>query len=243
MITISKDLELASKIDQMHSFFPDRFRIRRSTNDGSKYCAMINEDAKSFGGALAQHYTSFICPQQVNKVSGCAACMACTYTSKNVRFINHGRTLKSAPNTTIFRKMIQPINSDKRILKNGSTNKKLKDDIVEHGAWALSKILNVSGIERFHCPKTCHHWNDCYGNGMPFAHRFQIDNSIVQDKLHTECMNLPVRKHGYAIRLHVIGDFPNERYIQTWYDIMMKREDIKVFGFTALPINVERVVW
>lgn len=232
MLKIETRLMIAEALDKMHDDYIDRFRIRRSFNDGDRYCS----------GQVDKIENSFQCPEQTRKVSSCGDCMLCTYSRKNVRFINHSRPWKNEDGGTMYKKMIQDVDSNVKILKSGKDNNKL-NELVTRGPWSGSKILNVSGIERHHCPSTCHFWNNCYGNNYPFGHRFHIDNPKVQQKLYDECMALPRFFKGYAIRLHVVGDFPNVEYVDMWRNILQDRKDIKCFGFTANPINVNRGLW
>jgi len=239
MLQVITKVSVAEALDSMHDEFIDRWRIRRSSNHAGRYGS----------GQVGKIENAFQCPDQTGKVGGCGDCMLCTYSRKNVQFIDHGRNRRSTKPTTVFKNRIQPIDSPRKILKFGGNNSKLKNYVTK-GAWKGRKILAVAGVERMHCPTTCHFWDRCYGNNLHLQDRFLIHHPEVQEKLYRECLNLPyakptnrMHKIGYAIRLHVVGDFPNVEYVETWRKIMMEREDINVFGFTSLPINVERELW
>ena len=86
--------------------------------------------------------------------------------------------------STIYQKSIRlPEENETFILKPGSNNKKLGFK-VNSKRWKGKKLYSLTLVERETCPTSCHHWNDCYGNNMPFAHRFSIEN--LTDKLETE---------------------------------------------------------
>ena len=83
--------------------------------------------------------------------------------------------------TTIYPKTITTINSWDDYLAYGhkllkqSNNSKL-GKVVGKGAFVKKPLYSLSLVEReMGCPKSCHHWDSCYGNNMPFAHRFKTD--------------------------------------------------------------------
>jgi len=120
------------------------------------------------------------------------------------------------------------------ILKPGSNNKKLGSKITK-GPWKGKRIFSLTLTERATCPTSCHHWEDCYGNNMPFAHRFDhsdydalihhLENDI--DTLTTKYME------GVTIRLHVLGDFFSEQYITFWDIMLLVYPTLTVYGYSA----------
>ena len=68
-------------------------------------------------------------------------------------------------------------------LKKGSSNKKLGFKVTAK-KWTGKRLYSLTLVERETCPTTCHHWDDCYGNNMPFAHRFSTIG--LTDKLNKE---------------------------------------------------------
>ena len=143
--------------------------------------------------------------------------------------------------TTIYPKTVHTINSidDYRsygyqLLKQ-SNNKKLGKKI-KKGVYKDRPLYSLSLCEReMGCPKTCLHWNSCYGNNMPFAHRFRTDDDITFTSiLKNEIINL-LKKHkqGIHIRLHVLGDFFSNYYIDFWRSILFNNEKVSIYGYTA----------
>jgi hypothetical protein len=120
---------------------------------------------------------------------------------------------------------------DYNILKQGSNNKKL-GWTVKAKQWKGKKIYSLTLVERETCPRSCHHWDDCYGNNMPFAHRF--DTEGLMDKLEQEIPAL-LDKHklGIVIRLHVLGDFYSTEYVEFWERMLLQYPTLCLFGYTA----------
>ena len=144
--------------------------------------------------------------------------------------------------TTIYPKSVYTINSweDYRtygstLLKQSNNNKLGK--VVNKGAFKGKPLYSLSLVERLMgCSKSCHHWDSCYGNNMPFAHRFKTDKrkKVFRDILEYELHNLTKKhKQGIHIRLHVLGDFYSKEYINFWYVILKLYPKISIYGYTA----------
>ena len=138
--------------------------------------------------------------------------------------------------STIFQKSIRSPEGNK-VLKPGSNNKKLGFKVTSK-RWKGKKLFSLSLVERETCPTSCHHWEDCYGNNMPFAHRFSTDN--LEDKLETEIGSL-IEKYpaGIVIRLHVLGDFYSVNYITSLEDMLFKFPKLCLFGYTANQLDTK----
>ena len=104
-------------------------------------------------------------------------------------------------------------------------------------------MFSLTLVERETCPTTCHHWDDCYGNNMPFAHRFFTDN--LEPKLETEIAAL-IEKYpnGIVVRLHVLGDFYSVDYVEFWEEMLWKHPELCIFGYTARKgDNIAHAIW
>ena len=112
-----------------------------------------------------------------------------------------------------------------------STNKKL-GKWVSKGRHTGRRIYTVTLEERATCPKSCVHWYDCYGNTMPFAHRLQYDSHLIK-KMDKELAYLNTKPYGILIRLHVLGDFPDIKYVEQWVKWLDKYPNIACYGYTA----------
>ena len=143
--------------------------------------------------------------------------------------------------TTIYPKTVTTINSlddyknyGHKLLKQSNNSKLGK--VVGKGAFVKKPLYSLSLVEReMGCPKSCHHWDSCYGNNMPFAHRFRTDNALYFTAiLKDEIYNLTKKhKFGIHIRLHVLGDFFSKEYINFWYLILKLYPKVSIYGYTA----------
>jgi len=144
-------------------------------------------------------------------------------------------TTKTKRKTTVYPKSVKPIREyTNAVLKPGKNNAKLGGKITK-GPWKGSTIYSLTLTERSTCPKSCHHWDDCYGNNMPFAHRIQHGPAL-EKKIEAELTNLLKKKpEGITVRLHVLGDFYSLRYIKFWERMLIEHPKLTIFGYTAHP--------
>ena len=144
-------------------------------------------------------------------------------TPNQIRAVEEGHTL--------YPKGVKPLNDDP--LKKGSNNHKLGFRITVP-TWKGKKIFSLTLEERATCPRSCHHWTDCYGNNMPFAHRYEsgedLEKTIELQLKHLLMWN----KDGIVVRLHVLGDFYSYGYIAFWNSMLLKYPKLAIFGYTAL---------
>ena len=144
--------------------------------------------------------------------------------------------------TTIYPKTVYTINSwddykayGHNLLKQSNNSKLGK--VVSKGAFKGKPLYSLSLVERLMgCPKNCHHWESCYGNNMPFAHRFKTDKrkKVFRDILEYEIGNLLKKyKQGIHIRLHVLGDFYSRDYAWFWGYIVSHYKNVSIYGYTA----------
>ena len=132
---------------------------------------------------------------------------------------------------------------DNTVIKPGSNNKKLGFNITSK-RWKGKKLYSLTLVERETCPISCHHWDDCYGNNMPFAHRFSTEG--LEKNLEREIETL-INKHphGIVIRLHVLGDFYEIGYVQFWEDMLFQYPTLCLFGYTGREEDsaIGRAIW
>ena len=138
--------------------------------------------------------------------------------------IKNGRTVYT---NNVF----SSVNNNTNLLKL-SSNKKLGKYIVK-GRHKNKCLYSLSLEERKTCPTSCFHWKTCYGNNMPFAHRFKVSKNLLV-RLHKEIKLLSIKhKEGILIRLHVVGDFYSVAYVKFWKKMLSLYPNISVFGYTA----------
>ena len=144
--------------------------------------------------------------------------------------------------STRFQKSIKSPSLDLLALKKGSSNKKLGFNVTAK-KWTGKRLYSLTLVERETCPTTCHHWDDCYGNNMPFAHRFSTIG--LTEKLNKEIeMLMEKHKKGIVIRLHVLGDFYSESYVRFWKEQLEKHPLLCIFGYTARKgDNIAHAIW
>ena len=145
--------------------------------------------------------------------------------SKTQLAIDNGRTIYT-------NNVYDSISHNGRLLKV-SSNKKLGKTKIVKGRHKGKYIYSLSLEERKTCPTSCFHWKTCYGNNMPFAHRF-MGNDALMKRLDDE-LNILSTKHkeGILIRLHVVGDFFSVNYVKFWKKMLSKYNGISIFGYTA----------
>ena len=137
--------------------------------------------------------------------------------------------------TTIYKKNIHDLDEYKFKIIKDSKNIKLGKKVIK-GMYNNYKLKTVTLIERKTCPADCVHWDDCYGNNMPFAHRIDHkDQNLLQKRIYNELLNST--NQLLLIRLHVLGDFFNVKYVKFWSIMLNTFKNIALYGYTANNIN------
>lgn len=116
-----------------------------------------------------------------------------------------------------------------------SKNKKISKDklpMIRKGEFAGYVIFTLTLEERATCPRTCYHWDDCYGNNMAFAHRFNHGKAL-EDAIEREIAEHCAIYKGVIVRLHVLGDFYSVDYVQHWQDLLYRHDNLAVWGYTG----------
>ena len=126
-----------------------------------------------------------------------------------------------------------PVTADTAILKDGAWNSKIGGNVLV-GRLKGAKILTLSLEERATCPRSCVHWRTCMGVNDPHAVRWK-HGAALMDRLWDEVMDLCERHEAVLIRLHYLGDFWSWEYVGFWRRLLLARENLHCFGFTAHP--------
>lgn len=75
--------------------------------------------------------------------------------------------------------------------------------------------------------------HNCYGNNMHLAKRIEHGRAF-EERLEAELTILQSRfPRGFAVRLHVLGDFYSVEYVRLWARFVRRFPSMFVFGFTA----------
>lgn len=134
---------------------------------------------------------------------------------------------------TKFGKRVKRIDEMPHILVNGHSNVKIGRDVRKgkfKGYWIYALALE----ERATCPRSCEHWQSCYGNNMPFAKRVDHKDPAFLPALEAELdVLLDRHKVGVLVRLHALGDFYSEAYLDFWRRMLEKHHCLAVYGYTA----------
>jgi len=119
------------------------------------------------------------------------------------------------------------------ILVSGFLNAKIGRD-VRKGKWKGYWIYTLALEERATCPRSCEHWQSCYGNNMPFAKRVDHTDPKFLPALEAE-LDVLLAKHktGVLVRLHALGDFYSPEYVSFWRRMLIKHPRLALFGYTA----------
>ena len=122
-----------------------------------------------------------------------------------------------------------------RVLKP-STNIKLGKKVTK-GKLKGMKMYTLTLIERETCTDECEHYNDCFGNNMPFAHRFSVNEAFMlrleSDIQETARLN-PL---GFLVRLHILGDFESVEYVEFWNRMLYTYPNLHIYGYSRNHIT------
>jgi hypothetical protein len=133
---------------------------------------------------------------------------------------------------TVYPKTVMAVSDDTTVLKTGANQWKLGGEILK-GDWRGFPIYALTLEERATCPKSCKHWRSCYGNHMHRAHRMQHGMAL-ERRLEIEVARHAVdHPRGFAVRLHVLGDFYSVEYVDLWRRMLEQHPALHVWGYTA----------
>lgn len=138
---------------------------------------------------------------------------------------------------TIHARMVRlPSVLDKMyLLKSAAGNSKLGNGlgVILKGKWRGFPLYSLTLQERATCPTSCNRWAECYGNGMGFAHRFEHGAALEMQLEYEVGVLARMYPHGFAIRLHILGDFYSVEYAMLWKKLLEKHKNLHVYGYTA----------
>lgn len=134
--------------------------------------------------------------------------------------------------TTLFPSQVRVPDHDSILFKPGANNVKIGSHVAKGKLWAGFPIYLLSLEERATCPRVYENWNQCYGNHMPFARRWQAGEELERE-IPVQLAKLAA-KHpdGFVVRLHVLGDFYDVAYVALWNLMMAQYPQLNVYGYT-----------
>lgn len=124
-----------------------------------------------------------------------------------------------------------------RVLVGGESSRKIGRRVTK-GAWAGFPVFTLTLPERATCPP-CGLKSACYGNGMHYARRVAPGPELV------EVLGRELQQHaaehpgGFAVRLHVLGDFYSRDYLAAWARWMRDIPALHAWGYTAHAASSE----
>lgn len=123
-------------------------------------------------------------------------------------------------------------------LKTASWQRKI-GGVVKKGHWRGMPIYALTLEERATCPRSCQQWHSCYGNGMQAASRIEhgptLEFTLIAELAHLQ----ELHPRGFVVRLHILGDFYSVSYVQMWRDALEEFPALRVFGYSAWPMDTE----
>ena len=123
------------------------------------------------------------------------------------------------------------------MIKSAKYNKKLgaASHIVTVKKWKSARMHTLTLEERKSCTPNCAVYDVCFGNNMPFAHRFDHTHPDFYSKLEKSIENVASNGKPIVIRTHVLGDFFDTKYVDFWQLILDQYPNINLFGYTHHP--------
>lgn len=121
------------------------------------------------------------------------------------------------------------------LLKPAVNNSKIGHGhgVILKGRWLGFPLYSLTLQERATCPKDCMRWAECYGNGMGFAHRFEHGAALETQLEYEVGVLASMFPRGFAVRLHILGDFYSVRYVELWRSLLKKHPNLHIYGYTA----------
>ena len=133
---------------------------------------------------------------------------------------------------SLFQARVYAADAVPRLLVSGHNSRKIGKTVMK-GRWRGFPIFTLTLEERRTCPRSCTEWMTCYGNSMNWARRVTVGAAFEQ-RLWAE-LGDKQREHprGFAVRLHVLGDFYSPGYVELWAAALDAFPALHVFGYTA----------
>ncbi len=132
--------------------------------------------------------------------------------------------------------LVKEVDLEEAPLKSGFNNRKIGDKITK-GRWRGFPIFTLTLEERATCPRTCDQWHICYGNHMSQARAYRYKHGPDLEQQIERQLSLlnrePKTRNGFAVRLHVLGDFYSLDYVRRWEEWLHRFDALHCFGFTA----------
>lgn len=138
---------------------------------------------------------------------------------------------------SLFPHMVREPDRNELLLKPGGNQKKLGRRVTK-GPWKGAFIYSLTLEERATCPRNCVNWFRCFGNNMGLAVRYRQGPALEQWLWRDlNVLRHRHRKTGFAVRLHLLGDFYSVEYVDLWRRALASFPGLRVFGYTANQVG------
>jgi hypothetical protein len=137
---------------------------------------------------------------------------------------------------SLFGNSVRQVQDVTSVLVSGHSNVKIGRDVRKGKLFRGYWIFTLTLEERATCPRTCFHWNTCYGNHMPYAKRISHQSpEALEAAIERDIRRELGRKgrKGVLVRLHALGDFYDSSYVWFWSEMLRKYPRLAVWGYTA----------
>jgi hypothetical protein len=122
-------------------------------------------------------------------------------------------------------------NTKLRALKWAGGNMKIGGRM-EKGRCKGMVIYSLTLQERSTCPGSCELLKLCYGDAMPFAPRYNVNDALYEALTFDVAALAKKNPQGFLVRLHVLGDFPTVQYVNFWSDLVATTPELNIYGYT-----------
>lgn len=141
---------------------------------------------------------------------------------------------------TLFPTRVMHASTVPRLLISGHNAAKIGKS-VDLGRWRGMPVYTLTLEERATCPTTCREWTTCYGNNMHMARRI-IADSAFERRLWAELQNLDgIHQAGFVVRLHILGDFYSQAYVDLWDRALDTFAGLNVYGYSARNPDTDEI--
>jgi hypothetical protein len=153
---------------------------------------------------------------------------------------SEGRSAKLLPENhpaatesrTVYPTTRRDVSPDTRVLKSGANNSKIGGKILK-GHWKNFPIYMLTLEERATCPQACGNWLSCYGDKLHLAHRMKHGLDLELQLEQEVAAHAEEHRQGFAVRLHVLGDFYSVEYVELWRHLLKRHPALHIWGYTA----------
>lgn len=145
--------------------------------------------------------------------------------------------MRELTSTRYQKSIVRDLSAYKHDLLKKPSSKKLgaAGRYVTKGKLKGAEVYTLTLVERETCPDDCGHWDNCYGNNMPFAHRFvggpEFEERL-RDEIADKCLAAAAKGRKVLVRLHILGEFYRPEYVYLWEAMLESFPNLYVWGYT-----------